>query len=265
MFGLLARAKAVKKRTLSHAHLNIELAKLEGKQKATVIGTGAGLAAGAGVLLVYAIGFAFAALAAGLSETVSLWLSLLIVAGILFLAAAIEAVNVADSFYRSGALVFGGGHVVLPLLESQVVDSGWVTEEQFLEGYGAVQAVPGPLFTFSAYLGAVMEPEPNGVAGATLALIFIFLPAFFITVGVLPLWGVMQSRPGLQAGLYGVNAAVVGILLAALYTPVFTSAIDRPADFALAVAAFGALALWKVPPWLVVLLTSIGGALIGVS
>jgi chromate transporter len=176
-----------------------------------------------------------------------------------------QAVNVADGFYRSGALVFGGGHVVLPLLESEVVDHGWLSEEKFLAGYGAAQAVPGPLFTFAGYLGTVMEPEPNGVAGASLALVAIFLPGYLLMMGALPLWGALRMRPKVQAVLAGVNAAVVGILLAALYDPVATSAIGKPTDFALALAAFGALAVWKLPPWLVVVLTAVAGAVIGVS
>jgi chromate transporter len=173
-----------------------------------------------------------------------------------------QPLNIVDGFYRSGALVFGGGHVVLPLLQAEVVPPGWVTNEEFLTGYGAAQAVPGPLFTFAAYLGAVMKPEPNGVSGAALALVAIFLPAFLITIGVLPLWGAVRASANVQAVLRGVNAAVVGILLAALYTPVATSAILEPLDFALALAAFGALALWKLPPWLVVVLTACGGAVL---
>jgi chromate transporter len=176
-----------------------------------------------------------------------------------------QPLNIADGFYRSGSLVFGGGHVVLPLLEHEVVDPGWVSEEDFLAGYGAAQAVPGPLFTFSAYLGTVMEPEPNGVPGAGLALVAIFLPAFLLTTGVLPLWSALRSKPEVQAVLRGVNAAVVGILLAALYDPVWTSAIEKPTDLALALGAFGALAVWKAPPWLVVLLTAAGGALVGTA
>jgi chromate transporter len=171
-----------------------------------------------------------------------------------------QPLAVFDSFYRAGSLVFGGGHVVLPLLQAEVVPPGWVTAEQFLAGYGATQAIPGPLFTFSAYLGAVMGPEPNGVAGAALALVAIFLPSFLLIVGALPSWGALRSRPGAQAALRGVNAAVVGILLAALYQPVWTSAIATPADFALALAAFGLLAIWSVPPWLVVILTAAAGA-----
>jgi chromate transporter len=165
-----------------------------------------------------------------------------------------------DSFYLAGSLVFGGGHVVLPLLQSQVVPPGWVTNGQFLAGYGAAQAVPGPLFTFAAYLGAVMRPQPNGVAGAALALCAIFLPSFLLTIGALPSWGALRSNPAAQAALRGVNAAVVGLLLAALYNPVWTSAIHGPADFGLALAAFGLLAIWRLPPWLVVVLTAAAGA-----
>jgi chromate transporter len=171
-------------------------------------------------------------------------------------------VAMVDSFYRSGALVFGGGHVVLPLLRSAVAGPGWVGTDQFLAGYGLAQAVPGPLFTFSAYLGAAMRPAPNGVLGAAIALVAIFLPSMLLTLGALPLWGTLRSRPAARAALRGVNAAVVGILVAALYQPVWTSAILRPADFALALGAFGLLMVWRCPPWLVVLLTAAGGALI---
>jgi chromate transporter len=167
-----------------------------------------------------------------------------------------------DSFFRTGSLVFGGGHVVLPLLQSEVVAPGWVLQEQFIAGYGAAQAVPGPLFTFSAYLGAVMQPEPNGIAGAGLALVAIFLPAFLLTIGPLPFWDILRARPAFQSVLRGINAAVVGLLLAALYDPVWTSAIKAPADFALAVVALGLLMLWKCPPWLVVVLAAGGGAAI---
>jgi chromate transporter len=194
-----------------------------------------------------------------------LFIVLLVGLPVLRQAASTQPVNVLDGFYRSGSLVFGGGHVVLPLLQEEVVPPGWVTNQEFLAGYGAAQAVPGPLFTFAAYLGAVMRPEPNGIPGATLALFAIFLPAFLLTVGVLPLWGAIREHTGAQAALRGVNAAVVGILLAALYDPVWTSAILKPTDLALALGAFGALALWKLPPWLVVLLTAAGGALIGGS
>jgi chromate transporter len=167
-----------------------------------------------------------------------------------------------DTFYRAGSLVFGGGHVVLPLLQRAVVPPGWVTNSAFLAGYGAAQAVPGPLFTFSAYLGAVMQPRPNGVAGAAIALVAIFLPAFLLVIGALPFWNAIRGRPGFQPVLDGINAAVVGILLAALYNPVWVSAIRTPADFALALAAGGLLMVWKLPPWVVVVFSAAGGALL---
>jgi chromate transporter len=173
-----------------------------------------------------------------------------------------QPIAVLDSFYRAGALVFGGGHVVLPLLQAEVVPPGWVSNEQFLAGYGAAQAVPGPLFTFAAYLGAVMGPRPNGWAGAALALAAIFLPAFLLVVGALPFWDVLRARPSFQAALRGINAAVVGLLLAALYHPVWTSAIHGTSDFALALAAFGLLAWWRLPPWLVVAFAAAAGAAI---
>jgi chromate transporter len=165
-----------------------------------------------------------------------------------------------DSFYRTGSLVFGGGHVVLPLLQAEVIPPGWVTDQQFLAGYGAAQAVPGPLFTFAAYLGAVMRPEPNGVAGAALALLAIFLPSFLLVVGVLPFWDEIRTRADFQAALRGINAGVVGILLAALYHPVWTSAVATRADVAIALAAFGLLMFWRAPPWLIVALCALAGA-----
>ncbi len=171
-----------------------------------------------------------------------------------------QTLAVVDSFYRTGSLVFGGGHVVLPLLQSEVVAPGWVGKETFLAGYGAAQAVPGPIFTFSAYLGTVMIPEPNGVIGGLIALGAIFLPAFFLTIGPLPFWDILRRRPAFQSVLRGVNAAVVGLLLAALYDPVWTSAVKDASDFALAAAALGLLMLWKLPPWLVVILSALGGA-----
>lgn len=159
-------------------------------------------------------------------------------------------VAVADAFYRAGALVFGGGHVVLPLLQSAVVPNGWVTQDQFLAGYGAAQAVPGPLFTFAAYLGAVI----GGWPWAVLATVAIFLPAFLLVIGAWPFWAALRQRPRLRAALDGVNAVVVGILLAAWYDPIFTQGIRSPADFAVALAAFGLLVVWKWPSWRVVLL-----------
>jgi chromate transporter len=158
-----------------------------------------------------------------------------------------------DSFYRSGALVFGGGHVVLPLLQAEVVPPGWVSNDLFLAGYGAAQAVPGPLFTFSAYLGTVMRPWPNGWLGGLICLVAIFLPSFLMLLAALPYWDRLRRFPVVQSALRGVNAAVVGILLAALYRPVWLSAIFAPRDFAIAIAAFLALAAWAVPPWLVVI------------
>lgn len=158
-----------------------------------------------------------------------------------------------DSFYRVGSLVFGGGHVVLPLLQAEVVPSGWVTSQEFLAGYGATQAVPGPLFTFAAYLGAQM----NGWTGALVATVAIFLPSFLLVTGALPFWDDIRRRPKFQAALNGVNAAVVGILLAALYNPIWTKAILAPIDFALALVAFGLLVFWKLPPWVVVLIAAL--------
>lgn len=175
--------------------------------------------------------------------------------GLPLLAAAVPAhpVRLFDSFYRSGALVFGGGHVVLPLLQAEVVPPGWVSNDAFLAGYGAAQAVPGPLFTFSAYLGTVMGPAPTGWRGGLLCLAAIFLPSFLLLIGGLPFWDALRRRPAVQSALRGVNAAVVGLLLAALYQPVWTSAIFAPADFALGIVAFLLLALWAVPPWVVVI------------
>ncbi|MBO8171928.1 MAG: chromate efflux transporter [Bacillaceae bacterium] len=166
--------------------------------------------------------------------------------------------QVFDSFFRTGSLVFGGGHVVLPLLEREVVPTGWVSEKAFLAGYGAAQAIPGPLFTFAAYLGAVM----NGWMGALVATIAIFLPSFFLVIGTLPFWEQIRSRPAFQAALQGVNAAVVGILLAALYNPLWTGTIHTSADFALAGVLFAMLSIWKWPSWTVVIAATVGGMLI---
>jgi chromate transporter len=165
-----------------------------------------------------------------------------------------------EAFYRAGSLVFGGGHVVLPLLQASVVPPGWVTNDAFLAGYGAAQAVPGPLFTFSAYLGAVMGPEPNGWQGAALCLVAMFLPSFLLVIGPLPFWDDLRRQDWARSALGGVNAAVVGLLLAALYNPVWTSGILKPGDFALGAAAFLLLFMWQTPPWLVVVLSAVGGA-----
>ena len=176
-----------------------------------------------------------------------------------------QGIDLFDAFYRSGSLVFGGGHVVLPLLDAETVASGWVSKDTFLAGYGATQAVPGPLFTFAAYLGAASGPMPNGVFGATIALFGIFLPGFLLLVGTLPFWDELRTRTWAQAGMRGANAAVVGILGAALYDPVWTSAVLRPIDFALTVAGFVALVVWKAPPWLVVVALAAAGAVIGAA
>jgi chromate transporter len=163
------------------------------------------------------------------------------------------------AFYRSGALVFGGGHVVLPLLREAFVGQGWIGDDAFLAGYGAAQAVPGPLFTFGAYLGATVRPEPHGLAGAVLGLIGIFLPGILILIGMLPFWDAFRMRPGAQAAMRGVNAAVVGILGAALYNPVFTSTVKTPADFAVALVGFVLLIAWRAPPLVVVIVSACGG------
>jgi len=166
-----------------------------------------------------------------------------------------------DGFARAGALVFGGGHVVLPLLEAETVARGWVGTDDFLAGYGAAQAVPGPLFTFAAYLGAVQSPDPNGLIGAAIALLAVFAPGFLILIAVLPHWAKLRALPMAQAMMRGANAAVVGILAAALYDPVFTGAIGGLGDLALALICFALLMRWKTPPWVVVALAASGGAI----
>ncbi|MBU8914705.1 chromate transporter [Bacillus sp. FJAT-29953] len=163
-----------------------------------------------------------------------------------------------DSFYRSGALVFGGGHVVLPLLEREFVPTGWLSKEEFLAGYGAAQAVPGPLFTFAAYIGAVI----NGWKGGVVATIAIFLPAFLLVFGTLPFWNSLRRSPRIKGALTGVNAAVVGILISAFYTPIWTSSIHDPQDFAFAAVLFSMLAYWKLPPWIVVVAGIVVGSII---
>ncbi len=186
---------------------------------------------------------------------------LLLIPPVVVTATGSQALALFDAFYRSGALVFGGGHVVLPLLQAQVVTPGWVSNEAFLAGYGLARAVPGPLFTFAAYLGAVMGPARNGVAGATIALVALLLPGMLLVYGMLPFWDAMRTRPGAQAAMRGTNAAVVGILGAALYNPVWTSAVLTPRDFALALTGFLLLTIWKQPPWIVVVLLAGAGTL----
>jgi len=164
-----------------------------------------------------------------------------------------------EAFYRSGALVFGGGHVVLPLLREAFVTPGWISDDAFLAGYGAAQAIPGPLFSFAAYLGAVVRPSPHGLFGAALGLIGIFLPGLLILMGTLPFWDALRKRASARAVMRGVNAAVVGLLGAALYNPVWTSSVKLPGDFAIALVGFVILTVWRAPPIIVVLIGALGG------
>jgi chromate transporter len=179
--------------------------------------------------------------------------------GLPFLASATGAhgVDLFARLYRVGSLVFGGGHVVLPLLQAEVVAPGWVSQAAFLSGYGAAQAVPGPLFSFAAYLGAAMGPAPNGWAGAALCLVAIYAPSILLVLGVTPFWNALRGRSEAQGALKGANAAVVGLLAAALYNPVWTTAVSTPTDVGLVLAAFLLLAAWRAPPWLVVGLTAV--------
>ncbi len=188
----------------------------------------------------------------------ALFFGLLIALPLLRNATATEWISLFDRFYRSGSLVFGGGHVVLPLLEREFVPTGWLTEQEFLAGYGAVQAVPGPLFTFASYIGAVI----GGWQGGLFATFAIFLPAFLLILGTLPFWDALRRNAKIRGALTGVNAAVVGILLSALYNPIWTSSIHSPIDFALAAILFSMLAYWKLPPWVVVVTGAMGGLLI---
>lgn len=190
--------------------------------------------------------------------SLTLFFVLLFLLPILREASSLQWVAMFDSFYRSGSLVFGGGHVVLPLLEREFVPTGWISEEAFLAGYGATQAVPGPLFTFAAYLGAVM----NGWQGGIIATFAIFLPAFLLILGTLPFWNSLRRNPKIKGALMGVNAAVVGILISAFYNPIWTSSILEPIDFAFAAILFSMLVYWKFPPWIVVLTGAIGGTLL---
>jgi chromate transporter len=164
-----------------------------------------------------------------------------------------------DAFYRSGALVFGGGHVVLPLLREAFVAPGWVSDDVFLAGYGAAQAVPGPLFTFAAYLGFVVQPSPHGLPGAALGLFGIFLPGMLILLGALPFWDSFRKRENAQAIMRGVNAAVVGLLGAALYNPLWTSSVKTPGDFGIALTGFVLLTAWRAPPLVVVIISALAG------
>ena len=185
--------------------------------------------------------------------SLALFFSLLAGLPLLLQALPSQTLAMSNDFYRAGSLVFGGGHVVLPLLQAATVPNGWVANDAFLAGYGVAQAVPGPLFTFAAFLGASMNVQPSGWTGAAICLIAIFAPSFLLILGVLPFWERLKHSVRIQTALVGVNAGVVGLLLAALYNPVWTSAISKPADFGLALMAFVALMFWKAPPWLVVL------------
>jgi chromate transporter len=208
------------------------------------------------------------ALAIGVSRAagaalIAAFLALLVVLPVLAWASARPTLAVIDAFYRAGALVFGGGHVVLPLLEAEVVQAGWLSADTFLTGYGAAQAIPGPLFTFAAYLGVQLESLPHPILGAIVALVAIAGPGLLLLSGVLPFWDAFRRISGAQALMRGANAAVVGILGAALYQPVWTSAILTPYDFALAVTGFVGLAVWRLPAWAVVIV--LGGGGLGVS
>ena len=208
-----------------------------------------------------------AALTYRTSPTVG-WLALAIFGGLLLGLPAAGALTsarpilVADAFFRSGALVFGGGHVVLPLLNDEIVKPGWVRPDQFLAGYALAQALPGPLFAFAAYLGALLQPGPNGVVGSLIGLISIFLPGLLLVAGLLPFWEQLRTQTRVQAAMQGANASVVGILAATLYNPLWTSAVAKPLDLVVAAAAFSALMVWRVAPFWVVAACAMAGATI---
>nr|WP_316234449.1 chromate efflux transporter [Bradyrhizobium sp. SZCCHNR1098] len=192
---------------------------------------------------------------------VALAMFVILLAGLPLLRGVTGSTGVAlfDAFYRSGALVFGGGHVVLPLLREAFVGPGWLSDDAFLAGYGAAQAVPGPLFTFAAYLGTVVAPEPHGIVGAALGLLGIFLPGMLVLLAALPFWDSFRKRAGAQAMMRGVNAAVVGVLGAALYDPVWTTTIHNAADFGIALIGFVLLVAWRAPPLVVVAFSAAAG------
>jgi chromate transporter len=201
---------------------------------------------------------------AGVAALAAFFLALI---GLPLLSSLLQSKSLAlfNAFYRSGALVFGGGHVVLPLLREAFVNPGWISDSAFLAGYGAAQAVPGPLFTFAAYLGAVASPAPHALAGAALGLAGIFLPGVLILIGVLPFWSALAARISAQAAMQGINAAVVGLLGAALYNPVWSSSVKTQADFGIALTGFVLLTVWRAPPLAVVIIGAIGGALLAQS
>lgn len=202
----------------------------------------------------------------GRTSVALFWLALffLLLLGLPLLAGGIDQplLSLIDAFYRAGSLVFGGGHVVLPLLQAELVPTGWVGNESFLAGYGAAQAVPGPLFSFAAFLGAATMQPPSGWLGGLICLLAIFAPSFLLVAACLPFWEQLRGNTRMQAALTGINAAVPGLLLAALYQPVWTSAIHSPRDFGLALLALLALMFWKLPPWLVVIACGLAGALL---
>lgn len=194
-----------------------------------------------------------------------LFFSLLIGLPLLAMLIPSQTLALVDTFYRTGSLVFGGGHVVLPLLQAEVVPAGWVDNDTFLAGYGAAQAIPGPLFTFAAFLGAAMDQTPGGWLGGVICLLAIFAPSFLLVMAVLPFWESLRRNAHTQAALLGINASVVGLLLAALYQSVWSSAIHAPQDFGLALLALVALMFWKLPPWLVVIACGLGGWLLSLA
>jgi chromate transporter len=198
------------------------------------------------------------------ASIVSLSLFLVLLAGLPLLRAVFQVpwLSLFESFYRSGSLVFGGGHVVLPLLHREVVLPGWVSDSRFMAGYAAAQAVPGPLFTFAAFLGAVISPGPGGAGGALIALVAIFLPSFLLLIGVLPFWNTVREQPGFQSTLSGINATVVGLLAAALYQPVWTSTVFTVPDFSIALGTFVLLTRMGARPWMVVALGAAAGTVV---
>lgn len=277
--GLKAAAVAV----VAHAVLGMARSLTPDKQRATIAAAGMigamliPFAAGQVLVIVLGglIGLAWLRPAVGPAEEdealavavrrrtallfLALFLALLVILPILAAAMPDATLRLIDGFYRAGSLVFGGGHVVLPLLQAEVVGTGMVDREAFLAGYGAAQAVPGPLFTFAAYLGAVMQTPPSGIVGASIALIAIFVPSALLILGALPFWDRLRSAPLAQRALAGVNAAVVGLLAAALYDPVFTEGVTSPLAMAIAAACFVALAAWRVPAWAVVIAAGMVG------
>ncbi|MCS3492574.1 chromate transporter [Arthrobacter sp. JUb119] len=284
--GLLAGLKIVAVAIIAHAVLGMARNLAPDRARAAIAVVAAGsallLAGSFGQVLAIAFGAlagyfwcrgkdagAAAAMQFPVSRTVgisclSLFAILLFGLPVAALATGWDLLGFIDAFYRSGALVFGGGHVVLPLLQSAVVDPGLISSQEFLAGYGAAQAMPGPLFTFAAYLGVLVDSGPGGAAGALIALLAIFLPGFLLLLGVLPFWNRVSHWPAARAIMHGANAAVVGVLAAALYNPVFTSAITSAPAFVLALLCFVLLTAWKMAPWIVVAIGALGGVLLGV-